>query len=511
MRTQSFALLIVRLMACVVVLWMGPAASPIFSARAITPDALCGLLPDTAFASANSFDNRREKPIAPMPAAPQGSTRFAMVGDYGTQTQGALNVAQLIKSWQPDFVTTLGDNNYDAGLASTIDLNIGFYYHDFIYPYVGAYGPGASTNRFFPVLGNHDWNSDAGAAPYLNYFVLPGNERYYDFVRGPVHFFMLDSDPHEPDGTDVGSVQARWLKAQMMASTAKWKVVLMHHPPYSSGPHGSTTWMQWPFKAWGATAVLAGHDHDYERLTVDGLPYFVNGAGGRSLYSFNKILPESLVRYNTSFGAMLVEANDCEMRFQFITTTGEVVDSFSQTNACAPATAEPTATPVPSATPTATPVPSATPTAIPTATSVPSATPTAIPTATPVPSATRTVRPTSTRVPSATPTAIPTSTRRPSATPTELPSTTPTEIATATPVPSETPTLTPEPTSPDESNPTPPPTLAPVLTPTPKPTHTQTPEPTTASPTPTLSLTPHPPTLPPRAYLPLFIRPKETQ
>ena len=29
---------------------------------------------------------------------------------------------------------------------------------------------------------------------------LPGNERYYDFVQGPVHFFVIDSDQNEPDG-----------------------------------------------------------------------------------------------------------------------------------------------------------------------------------------------------------------------------------------------------------------------------------------------------------------------
>ena len=296
-----------------------------------------------------------EKRIAPLPAAPQATMRFAVVGDYGTPSTDAQNVAVRIHSWNPEFITTLGDNNYEAGLASTIDQNIGFYYHDFIYPYTGTYVPGATSNRFFPVLGNHDWTSDVGATPYTNYFVLPGNERYYDFVRGPVHFFMLDSDPHEPDGVDVASTQARWLQTQLAASTAKWKLVMMHHAPYSSAQHGSTAWMQWPFKTWGATAVLAGHDHDYERLSVGGLPYFVNGAGGRRLYAFNTILPESLVHYNAGFGAMLVEANDCEIRYQFINTDGVVIDSFSQTLACVPTTSVPTATSTPSATPTVKP------------------------------------------------------------------------------------------------------------------------------------------------------------
>ncbi|HKQ69905.1 MAG TPA: carbohydrate-binding protein [Polyangiaceae bacterium] len=45
-------------------------------------------------------------------------------------------------------------------------------------------------------------------------------------------------------------------------------------PSYSSGEHGSSDWMQWPFKDWGADVVLNGHDHTYERIIVNG-SYFV--------------------------------------------------------------------------------------------------------------------------------------------------------------------------------------------------------------------------------------------
>ena len=42
--------------------------------------------------------------------------------------------------------------------------------------------------------------------------------------------------------------------------------------------------MQWSFTAWGVDTVLAGHDHTYESLLVDGIPYFVNGLGGGRIY-----------------------------------------------------------------------------------------------------------------------------------------------------------------------------------------------------------------------------------
>ena len=126
-----------------------------------------------------------------------GTVRFAAVGDYGVANSNELAVANLVRSWNPDFIITLGDNNYPDGTASTIDSRIGQYFHDYIYPYTGTYTPGSTTNRFFPALGNHDWIA-SGALPYLNYFSLPNNERYYTFTQGPVEFFVMDSDSLEP-------------------------------------------------------------------------------------------------------------------------------------------------------------------------------------------------------------------------------------------------------------------------------------------------------------------------
>src|SRR5438105_3897204 len=83
-----------------------------------------------------------------------------------------------------------------------------------------------------------------------------------------------DSDEHEPDGPTADAPQGGWLQRALAASTACFKVVYFHHPPYSSG-NFEVPRMRWPFKGWGADVVLAGHDHLYERFEVDGLPYFV--------------------------------------------------------------------------------------------------------------------------------------------------------------------------------------------------------------------------------------------
>ncbi len=170
---------------------------------------------------------------------------------------------------------------------------------------------------------------------YLLYFTLPGsdftstsgNERYYDFVEGPVHFFVLNSNEQEPDGTSKDSKQAEWLKRGLAASDSRWNIVLAHHPPYSS--RGGRKAMRWPFEKWGADTVLSGHAHTYERVMRDGFPYFVNGLGGAPLQRFRTTARGSAVRYRKDWGAQRVTIASDALRFDFITVGGRLVDSYS--------------------------------------------------------------------------------------------------------------------------------------------------------------------------------------
>lgn len=283
------------------------------------------------------------------------STKFAVIGDFGEAGPNEQAVADLVHSWNVDFVATVGDNNYPDGEMTTMDANVGQYYQQYIKPYLGAYGSGSpDINRFFPAIGNHDWNDincdltgTTCTGGHFDYFDLPGNERYFDIPWAPVHLFFVNSNPQEPDGITSNSKQAAWLQAQLAASTATWNLVIMHHAPYSSADrHGSTAEMQWPFKEWGASVVLAGHDHTYERLLVDDFPYFVDGLGGNSRRTFtDPPLPGSQVRYRDDYGALLVEADEAQITFQFFNTGGTLIDTFSLNSETPPdATATPTAT-----------------------------------------------------------------------------------------------------------------------------------------------------------------------
>jgi hypothetical protein len=250
--------------------------------------------------------------------------RFGVIGDYGNGGTGEQRVAELVNRLDVDDVVTVGDNSYGS---NPIDENIGRFY----VPYLGSarstYGSGAPTNRFWPALGNHEYTDGGGINAYLDYFTLPGNERYYDVVRGPVHLFFVNSNHQERDGTTADSVQGRWLRTAMAASTSPWQVVVLHHSPYSSGlEHGSNPGLQWPFASWGADLVLSGHDHDYERHEVDGTPYVVNGLGGASRYGQGTVDPHSVFWTNADDGAALLEACAGRLEISFHGVSSGVLD-----------------------------------------------------------------------------------------------------------------------------------------------------------------------------------------
>jgi len=290
-------------------------------------------------------------PATPPPAPP---VTFAVIGDYGMDDAHEAAVASLVASWDPAYVITTGDDYYNpAGGSGTgkYDESTGAYFSAWLKDIstTGSRAPvgKAKVNAFFPSLGNHDY-TDAKPAldTYLAYFTLPGseftntsgNERYYDFVQGPIHFFVLNSNAEEPDGISGTSVQARWLKAQLAASESEWNIVYDHHPPYSSDTkHGSTKALQWPFATWGADVVISGHAHTYERIVRDGIVYLINGLGGASRYEFGTPVPGSVVRYRANWGAQKVTVGEEGLRFEFYAVDGTLADSYTLTATAPPA------------------------------------------------------------------------------------------------------------------------------------------------------------------------------
>lgn len=262
---------------------------------------------------------------------------FGIIGDYGNNSNDEEKVAKALDKHEPEFIVTLGDNNYSRGCWDTIDKNIGQFYSKYIGNYKGKYGKGSDVNRFFPSTGNHDWNAiDScryqGGLPYLAYFTLPNNGLYYDYVKGPVHFFAVDSDGRTPDGNKKGSTQYAWLKKKLKESTSCFNVVYFHHAPYTSGEHGNSKELQWEFEKLGADVVLAGHDHHYERIMRDGIVYFVNGSGGARIRKLDgKAVEGSKRQFDKRNGFMMGYAHENRLAFAFFDEDDRIKDSLMLT------------------------------------------------------------------------------------------------------------------------------------------------------------------------------------
>ncbi len=278
-------------------------------------------------------------PIGFDTAVEADSIAFAVIGDFGLAGKPEKAVADMVKSWNPDFIITTGDNNYYEGKYSKIKKNITQYYGDYVYNYdappkyqCNGIAFNEKINRFFPSPGNHDANNKNGLAPYLNYFTLPGKENYYKFIWGPITFYSLDSETGDLEK------QKSWLFNELKNSKTPFNIVYFHHAPWTTGGHSNAEKMQWDFYHHNVDIVFSGHDHIYahiEKYDEKGMYYIISGLGGGRIYECNQDkLPSDMFNvlcYNENYGAVKATATNhkLEIKFYSISDENSLVDSIS--------------------------------------------------------------------------------------------------------------------------------------------------------------------------------------
>lgn len=221
--------------------------------------------------------NRLNLPVRAAAAdAAASRLRLLAVADSGSgdaaQRAVAVQMAGRHRQRPVELVLLAGDNLYNDG-------DIGLVGSHFERPYRELLQAGVP---FKAVLGNHDVRHDGGAGQ-LAYRGFGMQGRWYSFRRGPVQFLMLDTNPG-----DHWDSQLRWLRRQLAASQAPWKVVVGHHPLYSEGFYGDDvrliSQLAPLFKTYGVQLYINGHDHNYARTpSLDGTTYLTVGGGGAAL------------------------------------------------------------------------------------------------------------------------------------------------------------------------------------------------------------------------------------
>ena len=212
----------------------------------------------------------------PPPPPPAQSLRWLAVADSGSgdanQRAVGQQMAAVHRRRPVDLVVLGGDNIYPSGDMALIEAT-------FRRPYADLLAAGVP---FHAVLGNHDIRT-ANGVPQVAYKPFGMQGRTYNLRRGPVEFFLLDTN-----GNADWQRQLSWLRTVLARSTAPWKVVVGHHPIYSSGLYGNDPGLQAKLAALmrkhGVQLYINGHEHNYERsVPIDGITYLVVGGGGASL------------------------------------------------------------------------------------------------------------------------------------------------------------------------------------------------------------------------------------
>ena len=229
----------------------------------------------------------------------------------------------------PGTVFVAGDATYPSGTMAS---------------YTSCYGPtwGRHLWRTLAVPGNHDYQSDGGAAFYQYFGAAAGPPGlgYHSHTLGAWHVVMLNS----MIPVKAGSPQYEWLRQDLGASTAACTVAVWHHPLFSSGKNGNNPYMRdvWNLLfQYGVDVVVNGDDHLYERFapqdangraSTRGIREFIVGTGGYPLYNRGQTQANSEVFENKTYGVLKLTLKSGRYDWEFVPIDGQTFrDSGSGT------------------------------------------------------------------------------------------------------------------------------------------------------------------------------------
>lgn len=231
--------------------------------------------------------------------------RIGIIGDWGAVSPHRPLIAKSMREIHAEApfaaIVTLGDNFYPSGVP------------------VAQFVKDLPAVKIYPTFGNHDISSIA-----KQFSTFGVDQTYYNKRIGTTEFFILNSE-------NFTKGQKNWLEGALSKSTATWKIVTIHRPLYTSGMHGGSRSLRASIepllKKYRVDLVLAGHDHDYERLKIGNITHFVSGGGGAYLRSFLAVKPGSQFRKVTP-NFLVIEASEKSLIVQAFDEKKIIFDSL---------------------------------------------------------------------------------------------------------------------------------------------------------------------------------------
>ncbi len=258
-------------------------------------------------------------------------------GDYGQQETADSMAKQALDS-HPEFIISTGDNFYEYGVSSILDPLWRLSYEE-VYHHESLQIP------WYPVLGNHDYglNPDAQieysevserwsmpAKYYTQEWILDSGQKilivYTDtspFIEG----LMLSSTFASASPAQQAK-QLKWVEDQLAESDADWKLVVGHHPVYSTGiMHGDQPEMIELFlplfEKYKVQAYFCGHDHDIQHLKPSGYTHYIISGAGSMMREAGTDTHAMFTSGENAFAE--VNINEDNMHIKFINAEGDLL------------------------------------------------------------------------------------------------------------------------------------------------------------------------------------------
>ena len=284
------------------------------------------------------------------PEIPANSTTIYIANDLGRNGYFEQKTVAELMGWMadvadPEFVAAIGDVHHFEGVAS-VDDPLWMTNYELIYSH-----PDLMLD-WYPLLGNHEYRGNTQAV--LDYgkvsrrWVMPG--RYYAVEKEvedgneKILYAFIDTTPlidkyrrDTEDYPDAGkqsiAAELEWLEATLAASTAKWKVVMGHHPIYADTDKSESerTDMQRRVQPlldkYGVDAYICGHIHNFQHIQAKGsrVQYFVNTSGSLS----RDVKPIEGTQFcSGDEGFMILSTADNLMRFFLVNYKGEIIYQY---------------------------------------------------------------------------------------------------------------------------------------------------------------------------------------
>jgi tartrate-resistant acid phosphatase type 5 len=276
-----------------------------------------------------------------------------VMGDFGVgirkpssskkrQFEVAQALERAVDQYDVRLVLTTGDNIYASRRFLLWTGESGDEDDDWFFTYFQPYRYVLNRIPVYPSIGNHDTQEteehDDREGVMDNLYLrerLAGEEAagrasvepglFYRFrASADIEFVCIDtSKEHFFKRGRLFDFPKHWEFLEKAFPAAgeppvRWRIPFGHHPPYCAGPqHHNTRGMEQLlalFHRSGVRVHFSGHEHNFQHARVDGIDYFVSGAGAK----IRRVTPDGFAEART-----LIWSGECH--FLLVTIDGDAM------------------------------------------------------------------------------------------------------------------------------------------------------------------------------------------